>query len=87
MVSIQPIGWNAMSHNELPTEVNDQLGKIAQSCLGFDTLVTRNSDELDFRDVAVWSVAEALRAAYELGAKGVNHDRPMKVGPSMINPN
>ena len=34
---------------------------------GLETLQTRNSDRLDFHEVAVWSLVDALRAAYELG--------------------
>jgi len=51
--------------------MNDELLAIARR-LGFDTLETRNSDRLDFREVAVWQVREALQAAYEAGrtAKG-----------------
>jgi len=40
---------------------------IAQAQLGLETLETRNSDELDFSDVAVWSIEAALAAAYEAG--------------------
>ncbi len=42
---------------------------IAQQHLNIETLVTRNSDSLDFHDVAVWSVKDALQAAYEAGRK------------------
>jgi hypothetical protein len=31
------------------------------------TLETRNSDSLDFHDIAVWSLRRALLAAYEAG--------------------
>ena len=34
---------------------------------GLETLQTRNSDRLDFHEIAVSGLAEALRAAYELG--------------------
>jgi hypothetical protein len=43
------------------------LEQIARQLLGMATLETRNSDSLDFRDLAVWSVEAALRAAYEAG--------------------
>ena len=33
---------------------------IAQKHLFIETLETRNSDRLDFHDVAVWNVREAL---------------------------
>ncbi len=43
--------------------------QIAQQHLGIETLVTRKSDGLDFHDVAVWSVKDALEAAFEAGRK------------------
>ncbi len=46
--------------------MNLELLAIARR-LGFDTLETRNSDRLDFREVAVWQVRDALQAAYEAG--------------------
>lgn len=45
------------------------LTQIAQTHLGIQTLETRNSDSLDFHDVAVWSLREALAAAYKAGAE------------------
>lgn len=47
---------------------SEKLAAIAQEILNIETLVTRNSDELDFHEVSVWSLREALRAAYEAGA-------------------
>lgn len=41
--------------------------QIAQQHLNIETLVERKSDSLDFHDVAVWSVKDALEAAYEAG--------------------
>lgn len=35
--------------------------------IGFETLETRNSDSADFKEVAVWSLKEALEAAYAAG--------------------
>lgn len=43
--------------------------QIAQQHLGIETLVTRNSDSLDFHDTAVWGIKNALEAAYEAGRK------------------
>ena len=37
---------------------------------GLETLQTRNSDRLDFYELAVWNLVDALRAAYELGMGG-----------------
>jgi hypothetical protein len=43
------------------------IAAIAKEHLSFDTLGTRRSDSLDFREVAVWSVKAALEAAYKAG--------------------
>jgi hypothetical protein len=45
------------------------VNEIAQRILRIDTLQTRKSDSLDFHDVAVWSLKEALEAAFEAGRK------------------
>ncbi len=41
--------------------------QIAKQTLGISTLKTRKSDALDFHEVAVWQVREALSLAYEAG--------------------
>jgi hypothetical protein len=43
------------------------LASIARRLLGFETLESRGSDSLDFREVGVERVAEALEAAYQAG--------------------
>ncbi|WP_419798681.1 MAG: DUF6900 domain-containing protein [Terasakiella sp.] len=43
------------------------LSEIASNHLQIETLETRNSDSLDFHDVAVWSIKAALIEAFELG--------------------
>lgn len=43
------------------------LNHIAQTILGLETLDTRNSDRLDFHDLAVWNIKAALQAAFEAG--------------------
>ena len=50
-------------------KLNEILSEIAQKHLGIPTLETRKSDRLDFHDVAVWSVRDALAAAFESGAQ------------------
>jgi hypothetical protein len=42
---------------------------IAQRHLNIETLETRKSDGLDFHDVAVWCIKDALDAAFEAGRK------------------
>ena len=42
---------------------------IAQEKLGIQTLETQNSDRLDFYDISVWQIKEALELAFQLGQK------------------
>ncbi len=46
---------------------DNQLNTIAREALGLETLETRSRDGLDFHDLAVWCVKEALQRAYEAG--------------------
>jgi len=41
--------------------------EIAERHLFLETLETRNSDSLDFRDAAVWAIRAALNEAYAAG--------------------
>ena len=50
-----------------PAEVEALIAAIAREDLGVETLETRNSDGLDFHDVAVWSLREALMKAFHAG--------------------
>ena len=52
--------------NPVPSEA--LLAEIAMKHFFIDTLETRNSDSLDFHDVAVWAIRSALEAAYAAGA-------------------
>ncbi|MBS0214048.1 MAG: hypothetical protein JSR26_12875 [Proteobacteria bacterium] len=49
--------------------INSILTLIAQKHLGIDTLKTRHSDRLDFHDVSVWSLRDALEAAFKAGVE------------------
>ena len=50
------------------TQARDQLlQRIAAEHLFVETLETRNSDRLDFYDVSVWGIRQALIDAYEAG--------------------
>src|ERR1700728_800168 len=51
----------------LMTAADELLKAIACEHLGIETLETRNSDTLDFHDVSVWGVKNALQAAYQAG--------------------
>jgi len=55
-------------HDASDIPIPSELRQIADR-LGFQTLETRNSDALDFREIAVWQVRDALRHAYEAGRR------------------
>ncbi|MEX2185709.1 MAG: hypothetical protein WD875_02900 [Pirellulales bacterium] len=48
-------------------EVDKLLAEIAKRELQVPTLDVRNSDGLDFHEIAVWSLQRALRLAYRAG--------------------
>ena len=47
--------------------LHDKLTKIANDSLLIETLETRNRDHLDFHEVSVLGLLDALNKAYELG--------------------
>lgn len=47
------------------------LAQIAAKHLDMETLETRNSDSLDFHELAVWNIKEALEAAFKAGQAAV----------------
>lgn len=49
-------------------QIDDLLTALAREHLGIEMLETRRSDSLDFHDVGVWGVKNALHAAYQAGA-------------------
>lgn len=48
---------------------DEMIAVLANKHLGLVTLETRNSDDVDFREQAVWNIRYALEAAYEAGAQ------------------
>jgi hypothetical protein len=61
----------ATSHAKMQAELRilKVLEPIAkQHFHNIETLETRNSDSLDFHDVAIWAIRAALREAYLAGA-------------------
>ena len=56
------------------------LAEIATRHLRLATLETRNSDSLDFHDMAVWSIKAALEAAYEAGRQSRAPKRSRRSG-------
>jgi hypothetical protein len=58
---------NANAQFAAPLTREQELAEIARQILKIETLETQNRDYLDFHDMATWSIAEALNAAYEAG--------------------
>ena len=50
-------------------QIDTLLTLIAQKHLGIETLQTRHADSLDFHDTAVWSIRDALEAAFKAGVE------------------
>ena len=57
---------------------NKTIEKIAKEKLGLETLATRKMDELDFYDMSVWQLKDALEAVYEAGRKTSALKRSLK---------
>lgn len=67
--SLLPWRKRALLASRKDTQMTKQqtLEQIAQRRLRLETLETRKSDRLDFHEVAVWNIQEALNDAYEAG--------------------
>lgn len=60
-----------------PTAARDALiFDIAQRRFFIETLETRNRDRLDFHDVAVWAIRDALEEAFEAGRRSAEASTP-----------
>lgn len=66
--AITEVTGKAFPRAAAPTKA-ELLSLIAEKHLRIETLETRNADGLDFHDVAVWSLKDALDAAFEAGRK------------------
>ena len=66
--SITEVTGKTFPRAAAPTKA-ELLSLIAEKHLRIETLETRNADGLDFHDVAVWSLKDALDAAFEAGRK------------------
>lgn len=51
------------------------ISTIAREVLDLETLETRKRDSLDFHELSVWQIREALEAAYEAGRQSTRKDR------------
>jgi hypothetical protein len=52
------------------------LAEIAKKHLAIDTLDSQQSDQLDFHDLAVWSIEQALEAAFQAGLAAAALQQP-----------
>ena len=55
------------------TKMKNKIEEIAKEVLGIDTLEEQKSDELDFHEVSVWCLKEALEKAYAAGAQSTRN--------------
>lgn len=63
-----------MAKNTTNSELFQTLEQIARDHFHeVTTLRTQNSDDLDFHDISVWEIRDALAAAYELGQSSCQH--------------
>jgi hypothetical protein len=53
------------------------IDRIAREILRLETLETRRRDRLDFHDLPIWQIRDALEAAYAAGAKGTPRERKL----------
>ena len=60
------------------THIEVTLQQIAREKLFIETLETRHSDSLDFHDVSVWCLKDALEAAFRDGMAYANQQRKGK---------
>jgi len=56
------------------TPLKNLVGQIANEHLSIPTLECRNSDDLDFHTVSVWTVEAALTTAFEAGRTSTESD-------------
>lgn len=63
-----------MTDKKLSPAIRPALIAIAQKHLHLDTLESRFSDSLDFSDQAVWSIRDALEAAYQAGVAAAKRE-------------
>ncbi len=57
----------ARSTNRANKKRDEAIEAIARNILEIETLAERKRDALDFHEVSVWGLKDALLAAYELG--------------------
>lgn len=54
---------------DIDPQLANLLDQLACKVFGVETVETRNSDRLDFHEIAVWQMQDAVRKAFLLGAQ------------------
>ena len=54
----------------LECDAYDTACELSRAILGIRTLEAQNSDSLDFHDLAVWQIRQALVTAFKIGREG-----------------
>jgi hypothetical protein len=68
-------------------QIDQILTRIADEHLGIETLETRKLRCLDFHDVAVWRLRDALEAAFNAGIEeGRKHAQPQARNVAALDP-
>jgi len=62
----------------MPTAREKAIERIAREAFGLETLETRRMDDLDFHDLAIWTIKDALERAYEAGRKAAPPQPPTR---------
>lgn len=52
-----------------PVQMTDKQIESLVLSMGFETIETRKSDRLDFKDCAIWEVVRVVKAAFEMGCQ------------------
>ena len=60
---------NCISDRVSSLPLEEVLDFVAKEILSVSTLKTQNSDDLDFHDISVWAIKDALRVAFIAGQK------------------
>ena len=63
----QPAYAAGVARCQRQVDVDAELASIAKRTMDVPTLEARNSDRLDFHEVAVWEILKFLRLAYRAG--------------------
>jgi len=71
----KPLSAKEVKDFELtPLDKDSIISYIAENSCNVETLETQSSDELDFHDIAVWNIKEALEMAFKAGQEYNNSE-------------